>query len=144
MGGRRDPSPLSRPNHERAYTVAGAGIDAMDRDDLCDEGDFLGDNDDDDKDADADNVVGVGRRTQGDRQNNPADWASDWRQETRPTKMPSKSRLGATVRTFYDDGPGGDKPTDDESASGGRGCGPNHDRTAGTAVARTCTVLAGV
>jgi hypothetical protein len=35
--------------------------------------------DDDDKDNDANDVAGVGRRTQGDRQNNPADRASDWR-----------------------------------------------------------------
>jgi hypothetical protein len=34
--------------------------------------------------------------------------------------------------------------TNDESASGGRGREPNHDRTVGTAVARTRTVLAGV
>ena len=102
------------------------------------------DNDDDDKDYDADDVAGVGRRTQGDRQNNPADRASDWHRETTPTKMPTKSRLGATVRTLDDDGPGGNKPTDDESASGGRGRGPNQDGTVGTAVARTRTVLAGV
>ncbi len=34
--------------------------------------------------------------------------------------------------------------TNDESASGGRGREPNHDRTEGTAIARTRTVLAGV
>jgi hypothetical protein len=34
--------------------------------------------------------------------------------------------------------------TNDESASGGRGREPNHDKTAGTAVARMRTVLAGV
>jgi hypothetical protein len=102
------------------------------------------DDEDDDKDNDAKDVAGVGRRTQGDRQNNPADRASDWRQETTPTKMPTESRLGATVRTLNDDGPGGDKPTNDESASGGRGRRPNQDGTVGTAVARTCTVLAGV
>jgi hypothetical protein len=102
------------------------------------------DNEDDDKDNNADNVVGVGWRTQGDRRNNPANRASNWRQETAPTKMPTESRLGATVRTLDDDGPGGNKPTDDESASGGRGRGPNQDGTVGTAVARTRTVLAGV
>jgi hypothetical protein len=58
--------------------------------------------------------------------------------------MPTKSRLGATVRTLDNDCPGGNKPTDDESASGGRGRGPNQDGTVGTAVARTRTVLAGV
>ena len=116
----------------------------MDRDNLCDEDDFLGNDNDNDEDANANNVAGVGRQTQGDRQTDPANRASDWRQETTPTKMPTKSRLGATARTFYDDGLGGNKPTKDESASGGRGRGPNHDRTAGTAVARTCTVLAGV
>jgi hypothetical protein len=102
------------------------------------------DDEDDDKDNDANDVAGIGRRTQGDRQNDPANRASDWCQETTPTKMPTESRLGATVRTLNDDGPGGDKPTNDESASGGRGCGPNQDGTVGTAVARTCTVLAGV
>jgi hypothetical protein len=102
------------------------------------------DDEDDDKDNDANNVAGVGRRTQGDCQNNPANRASDWRRETTPTKMPTESRLGTTVRTLDDDGPGGDKPTDDESASGGRGRGPNQDGTVGTAVARTRTVLAGV
>jgi hypothetical protein len=116
----------------------------MDEDNSCDEDNFLGDDDVDDKDNDANDVAGVGRQTQGDRQNNPADRASDWRQETTPTKMPTESRLGATIRTFDDDGPGGDKPTDDESASGGRGRGPNHDRTAGTAVARTHIFFAGV
>jgi hypothetical protein len=102
------------------------------------------DDKDDDKDNDADDVAGVGRRTQGDRRNDPADRASDWRQETTPTKMPTESRLGATVRTLDNDGPGGNKPTNDESASGGRGRGPNQDGTVGTAVARTRTVLAGV
>jgi hypothetical protein len=34
--------------------------------------------------------------------------------------------------------------TNNESASGGRGREPNHDRTVGTAVARTPTVLARV
>jgi hypothetical protein len=102
------------------------------------------DDDDDDKDNNANDVAGVGRRTQEDRRNDPADRASDWRRETTPTKMPTKSRLGATVRTLNDDGPGGNKPTDDESASGGRGCGPNQDGTVGTAVARMHTVLAGV
>ncbi len=102
------------------------------------------DNNDDDEDNDANDVVGIGRRTQGDRRNNPADRASDWRQETTPTKMPTKSRLGATIRTLDDDGLGGDKLTDNESASGGRGRGPNQDGMVGTAVARTCTVLAGV
>jgi hypothetical protein len=136
--------PLSCPNHKREYTVAGAGINAMNRDDSCDEDDFLGDDKDDGKDNDADDVAGVGRRTQGDHQNDPADRASDWRRETMPTKMPTKSRLGATIRTFYNDGPGGNKPTDNESASGGRGHEPNHNRTAGTAVAQTRMVLAKV
>jgi hypothetical protein len=102
------------------------------------------DDDDNDKDNDADNVAGVGRRTQGDCQNDPADRASDWRLEMTPTKRPTESRLGATIRTLDDDGPGGDKPTNDESASGGRGRGPNQDGMVGTAVTRTCTVLAGV
>jgi hypothetical protein len=102
------------------------------------------DDDDDDKDSDADDVAGVGRPTQGDCQNDPANRASDWRRETTPTKRPTKSRMGATIRTLDDDGPGGDKPTDDESASGGRGRGPNQDGMVGTAVARTHTVLAGV
>jgi hypothetical protein len=102
------------------------------------------DDKDDGKDNDADDVAGVGRRTQGDHQNDPADRASDWRRETMPTKMPTESRLGATVRTLDDDGPGGNKPTDDESASGGRGPRPNQDGTVGTAVARMRTVLAGV
>jgi hypothetical protein len=61
-----------------------------------------------------------------------------------PTKRPTESRLGATVRTLDDDGPGGNKPTNDESASGGRGRGPNQDGVVGTAVAQTRTVLAGV
>jgi hypothetical protein len=102
------------------------------------------DDDDDAKDNDADDVAGIERRTQRDHQNNPADRASDWRQETTPTEMPTESRLGATVRTLDDDGPGGDKPTDDESASRGRGRGPNQDGMVGTAVARMRTVLAGV
>ena len=112
--------PLSCPNHKREYTVAGAGINAMNRDDLCDEDDFLGDDDDDDKDADADDVAGVGRRTQGDCQNNPADRASDWRRETMPTKMltevdlepsPGPSRMMARVVT--------DQPTMSQQAGGG-------------------------
>jgi hypothetical protein len=102
------------------------------------------DDDDNDKDNDANNVAGFGRRTQGDRRNNPADRASDWRRETTPAKMPTESRLGATVRTLDDDGPGGDKPTNDESASGGRSRGPNQDGRVGTAVAWMRTVLAGV
>jgi hypothetical protein len=102
------------------------------------------DNDDNDKDNNANDVAGVGRRTQGDRQNNPATQASDWHRETTPTKRPTESRLGATVRTLDDDGPGGNKLTNDESASGGRGRGPNQDGVVGTAVALTRTVLAGV
>ncbi len=140
-------SPISRPDHKQAHAFTGAGIDAMDEGDLCDEDDVLGDEDDDDDDDDddvADDFASVGRRTQGGRRSNPADRASDWRQQTTPTKMPTKSRLGATARTIDDDGPGGDRPTNDESASGGRGRKPNHDRTVGTAVARTRTVLAGV
>jgi hypothetical protein len=82
------------------------------------------DNNDDDKDNNADDVAGVGRRTQGDRRNDPADRASDWRQETTPTKMPTESRLGATVRTLDDDGPGGDKPTDVSQQAGGGTVGP--------------------
>ncbi len=61
-----------------------------------------------------------------------------------PTKMLTERRRGATARTVNNDGPGGGKITNDESASGGRGQEPNHERTVGTAVARTCTVLAGV
>jgi hypothetical protein len=58
--------------------------------------------------------------------------------------MLTERRRGATARTINDDGPGGSKMTNDESASGGRGREPNHNRTVGPAVARTCTVLAGV
>jgi hypothetical protein len=76
-------SPISRPNHERAHAVAGAGIDTMDEDDSGDEDNALGDDDDDDSDHgaddadddayddadddDADNIASVGRRTQRDR-----------------------------------------------------------------------------
>jgi hypothetical protein len=102
------------------------------------------DDNDNNEDNNANNVAGIGRQTQGDCQNDPANRASDWRQETMPTKMPTKSRLGATVRTLDDDGPGGDKPTDDESASRGRGRGHNQDGTVGTAVIQTCTVLSEV
>ncbi len=149
-------SPISRPDHERADTVAGAGINAMDEDDSGDEDDALGDDDDDDadegaKDADddaddddANNIANVRRRTQRGRRSNPADQASGWRRATMPTKMLTERRRGATARTINDDGPGGSKMTNDESASGRRGRNPNHDRTVGTAVARKCTVLAGV
>ncbi len=69
-------SPISRPNHKRAHAVAGAGINAMDKDDSGDEDDALGDNDDDDAndgaddaddDADndnADDIASIGPRTQ--------------------------------------------------------------------------------
>ncbi len=78
------------------------------------------DDDDDDKDNNADNVAGVGWRTQGDRQNNPANRASDWRQETTPTKRPTESRLGATVRTLDDDGRvATNRPTMSQQAGGG-------------------------
>jgi hypothetical protein len=82
------------------------------------------DDDDDDKDNDANNVAGVGRRTQGDRRNDPAERASDWRRETMPTKMPTESRLGATVRNLDNDGPGGNKPTDISQQAGGGTAGP--------------------
>ncbi len=149
-------SPISRPDHERGHAVAGAGIDAMDEDDSGDEDDALGNDDDDDAndgaddtdgdaaDNDADDIASVGRRTQRGRRSNPADRASGWRQATTPTKMLTERRRGATARTVDNDGPGGGKMTNDELASGGRGREPNHDRTAGTAVARTRTVLAGV
>ncbi len=126
-------SPISCPNHERAHAVAGAGIDPMDKDDLGDEDDALGNDydndandgaDDADNDADnnnADDLASVGRRTQRGRRSDPADWASGWRRATTPTKMLTKRRRGATTRTVNDDGPGGGKMTNDESASGGRG-----------------------
>jgi hypothetical protein len=72
----REASPISRPDHERAHTVAGAGIDAMDKDDLGDKEDALGDNndnniddgandaDDDADDDNANNIASFGRRTQ--------------------------------------------------------------------------------
>ncbi len=128
----------------------------MDEDDSGDEDNALGDDDDDDADEgandadddatddDANNIASVWRRTQRGRQSNPADQASGWRRATTPTKMLTERRRGATARTINDDGPGGSKMTNDESASGGRGREPNHDRTVGTAVAQTCTVLAGV
>jgi hypothetical protein len=149
-------SPISRPDHKRAHAVAGAGIDAMDEDDSGDEDHTLGEDDDDDVDNDAndtdkdtngndaDDIASVGRQTQRGRQSNPADQASGWRRATTPTKMLTKRRRGATARTANDDGPGGRKMTNDESASRERGREPNHDRTVGTAVARTRTVLAGV
>ncbi len=149
-------SPISRPDHERAHAVAGAGINAMDEDDSGNEDNALGNDDDDnanegtnnaDDDADNDDtndIASVGRQTQRGRRSNPADRASGWRRATTPTKMLTERRCGATTRTINDDGPGGSKMTDDESASGGRGREPNHDRTVGTAVARTRTVLAGV
>jgi hypothetical protein len=69
-------SPISRPNHERAHAVAGAGIDAMDKDDSGDKDDALGnddadnaddgadDADNDADDDDANDIASVGRRTQ--------------------------------------------------------------------------------
>ncbi len=36
-------SPISRPDHKRAHAFAGAGIDAMDEGNLCDEDNILGD-----------------------------------------------------------------------------------------------------
>jgi hypothetical protein len=149
-------SPISRPNHERAHAVAGARIDALDVDDLGDEDYALGDDDDNNADNgaddaddnaddnDADNIASVGRRTQRGRRSDPADRASGWHQATTPTKMLTKRRCGATARTVNDDGPGGGKMTNNESASRGRGREPKHDRTGGPAVARTRTVLAGV
>jgi hypothetical protein len=148
-------SPISRPDHKRAHAVASAGINAMDEDNSGNKVDALGDDDDDNADKgannanddadddDANDIASVGRRTQRGRQSNPADRASGWRRATRPTKMLTKRRRGATARTINDDGLGGRKMTNDESASGGRGREPNHDRTVGTAVARTRTVLAG-
>jgi hypothetical protein len=143
-------SPISHPNHERAHAVAGAGIDAWDKDNaLGDDDEDDADNgandaDDDAADDDADDIVSVGRRTQRGRQSDPADRASGWCQATTPTKMLTERRRGATARTINDDGPRGGKMTNDESASGGRGQEPNHDRTVGPAVARSRTVLAGV
>jgi hypothetical protein len=149
-------SPISRPNHERAHAVAGAGIDAWDEDDSGDEDNALGDDNDnnadngandandDTDDDDANDITSVGRRTQRGRRSDPADRASGWRRATTPTKILTKRRHGATPRTVNDDGPKGGKMTNDESASGGRGREPNHDRTVGPAVARTRTVLAGV
>jgi hypothetical protein len=146
-------SPISCPNHERAHTVAGAGIDAMDKDNSGDEDDALGDDDDDDAndgaddadnnadDDDAEDIASVGRRTQRGRQSDPADRASGWRRATTPTKMLTERRRGATARTVNDDGPGGGKMTNNELASGGRGREPNHIRRVGPAVAWTRTVL---
>ncbi len=133
-------SPISRSNHERAHAVASAGINAMDKADSGDEDSALGDDDDNDAnegannaddDADKDeanNIASVGRRTQRGCQSNPADRASGWRQATTPTKMLTERRHGATARTINDDGPGGSKMTNDESASGGRGREPKHVR----------------
>ncbi len=154
----KEASPISRPVHERAHAVAGTGINAMDEDDSGNEDNALGDDDDDDNNADegandddddandddANDIASIGRRTQRGCQSNPADWASGWCQATMPTKMLTERRRGATARTINDDGPGGSKMTNDELASGGRGREPNHDRTVGSAVARTRTVLAGV
>jgi hypothetical protein len=152
----REASPISRPNHERAHAVAGAGINAMDKDNSGNEDNALGDDDDDDADKgandaandadddDANDIGSVGRQTQRGCQSNPADRAKGWRQATTPTKMLTERRRGATARTINNDGPGGRKMTNDESASGGRGREPNHDRTVGTAIAWMCTVLAGV
>jgi hypothetical protein len=90
-------SPISRPDHERAHAVAGAGINAMDEDNSGDEDNALGDDDDnnanegtndaddDADDDDANDIASVGRRTQRGRRSNPADWASGWRQATMPT-----------------------------------------------------------
>jgi hypothetical protein len=87
----REASPISRPDHERAHAVAGAGINAMDEDDSGEKDDALGNDDDNDTnegandaddDADDDNakdIASVGRQTQRGRQSNPADRASGWR-----------------------------------------------------------------
>ncbi len=84
-------SPISRPDHERAHAVAGAGINAMDKDDSGDADNALGDDDDNDAnegandadddvdDDDANDIASVGRWTQRGRQSNPADRASGWR-----------------------------------------------------------------
>ncbi len=149
-------SPISCPDHERVQAVAGAGINAMDEDDSGDKDNALGNDNDDNADEgandanddaddnDANDIASVGRRTQRGRQSNPADRASGWRRATTPTKILTERRCGATARTINDDGPGGSKMTNDELASRGRGLEPNHDRTVGTAVARTRTILARV
>jgi hypothetical protein len=128
----------------------------MDEDDSGDEDNPLGNDNDDNTDNsaddadnnadddDADDIASVGRRTQRGCRSDPADRASGWRQATTPTKMLTERRRGATARTVNDDGPGGGKMTNDESASGGRGQEPNHNRRVGPAVARMHTVLAGV
>ncbi len=84
-------SPISHPDHERAHAVAGAGINAMDKDDSGDEDNALGNDNDDiaddnaddaDNDADdddADDIASIGRRTQRGCPCNPADRASGWR-----------------------------------------------------------------
>jgi hypothetical protein len=125
----------------------------MDKDNSGDEDDALGDDNDDDADDsaddadddanndDADDIASVGRRTQRGPRSDPADRVSGWRQATTPTKMLTKRRRGATARTVNDDGLGGGKMTNDESASRGRGREPNHNRRVGPAVARTRTVL---
>jgi hypothetical protein len=91
-------SPISRPDHERAHAVAGAGINTMDEDDSGDKDDTLGDDDDDDADEgannadddadadDANDIASVGRRTQRGRRSNPADRDSGWRRATTPTQ----------------------------------------------------------
>ncbi len=128
----------------------------MDEDNLGDKDDALGDDNDNDADNgandaddntdddDADDIASVGRRTQRGRRSDPADRASGWRRATMLTKMLTERRRGATARTVNDDGPGGGKMTNNESASRGRGREPNHNRRVGPVVARTCTVLAGV
>ncbi len=72
----REASPISRPDHERAHSVASAGINAIDEDDSGDEDDALGDDDDDDANEganntdddaaadDANDIASIGRRTQ--------------------------------------------------------------------------------
>jgi hypothetical protein len=103
----------------------------MEEDNLGDKDSALGDDDDDDADDgaddaddgaadnDADNIASVGRRTQRGRRSNPADRASGWHQATTPTKMLTERRHGATARTVNNDGPGGSKMTNEESASRG-------------------------
>jgi hypothetical protein len=142
VGGRQDPTQdgarqggvthLPPQPQERTQSPA-PGFDALDKDDSGDEDNALGDDNDNDADDgaddanddadddDADDIASVGRQTQRGCRSDPADRASGWRQATTPTKMLTKRRRGATARTVNDDGPGGGKMTNNESASGGRG-----------------------
>jgi hypothetical protein len=123
-------------NRERAHAASkggggGAGVNTLNKDDSYDNND--------------DDVASIGHQKIGLSPNNPANWASNGRLETRSPKVPTKSGCGATAGTVDNDILSGSMlpiASNDKFASKERGHKLDDDEAAGAAAFRMRQVAA--